>query len=261
MKGGKLKASIILVKELNLPAKCRMFNIYEKYYENANREKFQKDLMNKDKVILLRGQEDNSIQGFSTLKHISLVLGDGKKVRGIFSGDTIIEKAFWGDKSLNLAFSLYLFKEKYKKPFQPLYWFLISKGFKTYLLLANNFPVYYPHYKKPTPKKMEEVMHEFSLKNFPDAYRPQTKTLSFGNNCDFLKQAVAPIDKKLLNENEKVKFFLERNPNWEMGEELVCLGLFNWKVPANVIFKIFLKMKKSTIRLLRHLSASPTEKI
>ena len=65
MKGGKLKASIILVKELNLPEKCRMFNIYEKYYENANREKFQKDLMNKDKVILLRGQEDNSIQGFS----------------------------------------------------------------------------------------------------------------------------------------------------------------------------------------------------
>ena len=118
MKGRKLKASIVLVKELNLPERFRMFNIYEKYYENAKREKFELDLMNKDKVILLRNQDNHQIEGFSTLKHINFVLENGKKVRGIFSGDTIIEKEYWGDKSLNLAFSLYLFKEKYKKPFR-----------------------------------------------------------------------------------------------------------------------------------------------
>ena len=64
MKGRKLKASIVLVKELNLPERFRMFNIYEKYYENAKREKFELDLMNKDKVILLRNQDNHQIEGF-----------------------------------------------------------------------------------------------------------------------------------------------------------------------------------------------------
>ena len=260
MKDGKLKASIVSVNELKLPEKARMFKIYEKYYENANRGKFESDLMNKDKVIVLKTKVDDEIQGFSTLKHINLVLKCGKKVRGIFSGDTIIEKAFWGDKALNLAFSLYLFKEKYKRPFSPLYWFLISKGFKTYLLLANNFPEYYPHPKKSTPGEMEEIIDDFSIANYPNAYNRKTKTLCFGEGYDSLKKAVAPVDEVLLNRYEKIRFFIEKNPNWEQGEELVCLGVFNWKVPANVIFKIFSKVKKSMLKLLGQLATTPAGK-
>tara|TARA_Y100000591_G_C21840619_1_gene705365 strand:- start:2225 stop:3010 length:786 start_codon:yes stop_codon:yes gene_type:complete len=261
MKGSKLKADIILVKELNLPERCRMFSIYEKYYENATREKFEKDLLNKDKVIILRSRRDDMIKGFSTLKHINFNLSSGKKVRGIFSGDTIIEKEFWGDRALNIAFSFYLLKEKYKKPFEPLYWFLISKGFKTYLLLANNFPEYYPNPKVKTPKEMEEVMDEFSMQNYPDAYNPETKTLCFGNNYDSLKKSVAPVDDILLSRYQKIKFFLEKNPNWEQGEELVCLGVFDWKVLATSIYKAFLKMRRSIYRVLGLLVPSNTEKI
>jgi len=261
MKGGKLKATVISIKELNLPERFKMFSIYEKYYENSSREKFEKDLLNKDKVIILKSQGDNEIQGFSTLKHINLVLNSGKKVRGIFSGDTIIEKKFWGDKALNLAFSFYLLKEKYKKPFEPLYWFLISKGFKTYLLLANNFPEYYPSPEAKTPKEMEEVMDEFSMQNYPDAYNPETKTLCFGNNYDSLKKTVAPVDEELLSRYHKIKFFLEKNPNWEQGEELVCLGIFDWKVLATSIYKTFLKMRKSIFKLFGLLSPTTTEKL
>ena len=261
MKGGKLKATVISIKELNLPERFKMFSIYEKYYENSSREKFEKDLLNKDKVIILKSQGDNEIQGFSTLKHINLVLNSGKKVRGIFSGDTIIEKKFWGDKALNLAFSFYLLKEKYKKPFEPLYWFLISKGFKTYLLLANNFPEYYPSPEAKTPKEMEEVMDEFSMQNYPDAYNPETKTLCFGNNYDSLKKTVAPVDEELLSRYHKIKFFLEKNPNWEKGEELVCLGIFDWKVLATSIYKAFLKMRKSIFKLFGQLAPTTTEKL
>ena len=261
MKGGKLKATVISIKELNLPERFKMFSIYEKYYENSSREKFEKDLLNKDKVIILKSQGDNEIQGFSTLKHINLVLNSGKKVRGIFSGDTIIEKKFWGDKALNLAFSFYLLKEKYKKPSEPLYWFLISKGFKTYLLLANNFPEYYPSPEAKTPKEMEEVMDEFSMQNYPDAYNPETKTLCFGNNYDSLKKTVAPVDEELLSRYHKIKFFLEKNPNWEKGEELVCLGIFDWKVLATSIYKAFLKMRKSIFKLFGQLAPTTTEKL
>ncbi|MDC0255157.1 hypothetical protein OAK75_09660 [Bacteriovoracales bacterium] len=242
MKVGRLKAKVVSLEDVTLPERAKMFRLYKRYYANSERDKFQKDLLSKDKVILLHSIKDNELQGFSTLKHVALTLSNGKDVRGIFSGDTIIEKAYWGDKALNMAFSLYLFKEKYKRPFDPLYWFLISKGFKTYLLLANNFPNYYPSVDCETPSEMSEIMDSFSISNFPKAYNKERKTLSFGSGYDHLKSSVAPIDDVLISKNKKVAYFVEKNPNWQVGEELVCLGVFNWKVPAAVVVKIIKNM-------------------
>ena len=117
MKVGRLKAKVVSLEDVTLPERAKMFRLYKRYYANSERDKFQKDLLSKDKVILLHSIKDNELQGFSTLKHVALTLSNGKDVRGIFSGDTIIEKAYWGDKALNMAFSLYLFKEKYKLTF------------------------------------------------------------------------------------------------------------------------------------------------
>jgi hypothetical protein len=38
-----------------------------------------------------------------------------------------------------------IIKLRVKYPFNEFYWLLISKGYKTYLLLANNYYVYYPN--------------------------------------------------------------------------------------------------------------------
>jgi hypothetical protein len=251
MKVGRLKAKIISLNEVKLPERAKMFRLYKKYYENSDREKFQNDLLTKDKVILLHSLRDGELRGFSTLKHVNLTLPQGKKIRGIFSGDTVIEKTYWGDKALNMAFSLYLFKEKYKKPMTPLYWFLISKGFKTYLLLANNFPVYYPNPDVSTPSKMAQVMDMFSRSFFPKAYNCETGTLNFGEDYDCLKNSVAPIDEELLLRSKKVSFFVQKNPHWERGEELVCLGVFNWKVPASVCVKIVKNIGKRFSKIVR----------
>lgn len=262
MKVGRLKAKVVSLNEVKLPERAKMFRLYKKYYANCEIEKFQYDLLSKDKVILLHSVIDGELQGFSTLKHVHLTLPQGKKVRGIFSGDTVIEKAYWGDKALNMAFSLYLFKEKYKKPMTPLYWFLISKGFKTYLLLANNFPVYYPNPDVSTPLEMAQIMDKFSLSFFPKAYNCETGTLNFGEGYDRLKVSVAPIDEDLLLRSKKVSFFVQKNPHWERGEELVCLGLFNWKVPASVLLKIVKNIGKRLSKIFGPFFAyGPSKKV
>lgn len=46
---------------------------------------------------------------------------------------------FWGRRSLGVAFLIYMFKKKLARPSVPLHCFLISRGYKTYLLMANNF--------------------------------------------------------------------------------------------------------------------------
>ena len=60
-----------------------------------------------------------------------------------------------------------MIKLRIKYPFNELYWLLISKGYKTYLLLANNYYVYYPNIKDENQHLSEVVEHycENSLVN------------------------------------------------------------------------------------------------
>jgi hypothetical protein len=103
-----------------------MYEVLNKYYESE-----------KDAVILMRDSVENRIQGFSTILDVRMKIG-GKTVVGAFSGDTIIERSYWGQGILGKAFLSYMLKQKLKNPFRTFYWFLISKGYKTYLLMANN---------------------------------------------------------------------------------------------------------------------------
>ena len=57
-----------------------------------------------------------------------------------------------------------------KNPFTPVWWFLISKGYKTYLLLANNFINYYPRYELPTPPLYKDLIGQSALKLYPENY-------------------------------------------------------------------------------------------
>ncbi len=114
----RLTASIVSVADLRTEDKARMFALMQKYYDAVTEETFRDDLARKDAVILLRDQ--STLQGFSTLVSLQ-VKPDHKTVYGVFSGDTVIEKQYWGQRALGKAFLRYLFREKLKRPFSLLY--------------------------------------------------------------------------------------------------------------------------------------------
>ena len=43
-----------------------------------------------------------------------------KGARGVFSGDTIIERAYWGSRVLQIAFTKFMLAEKIRYPRQPI---------------------------------------------------------------------------------------------------------------------------------------------
>lgn len=116
----------------------QMYDLYASFYENTALDVFLQDLSKKSGVILVTRKSDEKVVGFSTLTCFDIEV-EGRNARGIFSGDTIIEPAYWGNNALAATFHRRVVIERLKKPFTPFYWFLISKGYKTYLLLANNF--------------------------------------------------------------------------------------------------------------------------
>ncbi|TNE99299.1 MAG: hypothetical protein EP326_08405 [Deltaproteobacteria bacterium] len=250
MKAKRLEARTIPLEMLSEKQINEMFNVYHKYYASVTKEVFVSDLSNKNHVIVLTDKIDGEIKGFSTILDYHFLLG-GKKVKGVFSGDTIIEKEYWGGSALQMAFIMYMFKEKLKRPFSPLYWFLISKGYKTYLLMANNFVEHYPRFEEQTPTEKKSIMDKFATELYPQNYDPTSGLIKFEGIHDHLKGDVAPITDDMKIKNERIKFFSETNNSWEVGTELVCLARFDLGLPFRYPMKT---VKKVVNRQLKGLS-------
>jgi hypothetical protein len=236
----KLKAKIVHVSDLTNNDKKTMFNIFEKYYANISYAGFLSDLNKKNKAIILVERKSNTIKGFSTILDLKFQV-NGKEVKGLFSGDTIVEKEFWGGMSLQLAFTIYMIKEKLKNPFKKHYWFLISKGYKTYLLMAKNCPIHYPKVGMKTPQHEKLIIDTFGKTMYPEHYNPDKGLIEFISAHDQLKDEVAPITNKML-ENEMIRFFVQKNPHWSRGDELVCLADFGPSILFNFVSRRFKKL-------------------
>ena len=231
----KLSARTVKVSDVDDALRARLFEVFHAIYDATSRERFEKDFAAKDHVILL-SSSDGVARGFSTLKTLTLDV-DGRAVRGVFSGDTVIEEGFWGGGALGVEFLKYLFKRKFERPFQPLYWFLISKGYKTYLLMANNFTVHWPRYEKTTPDDAKGIMNAFAGALFGDAYDAETGLVRFDVSQGHLKGGIADIDDALRDRSPRVRFFEDQNPDWRDGTELVCLAEMRASMPFTYWWK------------------------
>lgn len=242
MAKSKVGCKPIRVDRLTKTDITQMYNLFERYYECISFTVFEQDMKKKDKVILMREHQTGVIKGFTTVKMMTFTVtknGRTKQVRGVFSGDTIVAKEYWGQKVLNSAFATMLMQEKLKNPFSEFYWCLISKGYKTYLLLTNNFVDYYPRHEEQNPSHVQEVIDAYASELYPESYDPSCGLLRFEQSMGQLKSNVAPIDAELLNSHPNISYFQNKNPNWQQGDELVCLGVINWALFGKYFRKSF----------------------
>jgi len=148
---------------------------------------------------------------------------DGLPVRAIFSGDTIIDPGHWGEQELGRAWCRYVGQVRAADPEIPLYWFLISKGYRTYLYLPVFFKTYYPACAWPTPAAEQRILNALASAKFPDDYEPATGLVVFPESRGNLKPELAAVPTHRLK-NQHVQFFLCSNPSYAQGAELACLA-------------------------------------
>ena len=180
-----------------------------------------RSMAEKDAVIVLRDAQGRPC-GFSTQK-VMRVNVDGRPVRAIFSGDTIIDPSHWGDQELGRAWCHYVGQVRAVEPNTPLYWFLISKGYRTYLYLPVFFEKFYPACSWPTPPAEKRILNSVASAKFPNYYDPETGLIVFPESHGNLKPELAAVPPRRLK-NPHVRFFLDRNPSYAQGVELACLA-------------------------------------
>jgi hypothetical protein len=217
-----LSVSVVSISALDKETIEQMWQIFDTYYLDVDRARFETDLLAKNDVFLLRDADNLTLQGFSTVRVFEERINNRKCV-AIYSGDTIIRREYWGQTALQKAFYLYITRVFLANPFTPVYWFLISKGYKTYLLLSRNFPDYWPSHRAETPAFENALIDRLSQKMFGDSWKPDLGVLKFDTPMGKLKGEVAPITESMC-QHADIKYFIEKNPGHGHGDELCCLG-------------------------------------
>jgi len=235
-----MKCKIFSVLDIKNDEKIveNMFLLMKNHYENMKKDKFLKDLYDKNNVFLLF--ENDELKGFSTIKKMELNIENEKetvngKIVGFFSGDTIIEKGFsWGIEFQKEWIKYCLLEsEKNMKNGLKTYWFLISKGIKTYMYLPTYFKKFSPkadYTENETEKKIKDIYAE---KIYGNRYNKENGIVKNDGTNDFLRENVVVLSEKQLK-NKNVQFFLEKNPNYQKGDELVCLAEISFENLTNL---------------------------
>ncbi|MES2817586.1 MAG: hypothetical protein V4812_01185 [Pseudomonadota bacterium] len=246
---GKLGARRIAVSKLDSDTIAQMWSVFCGYYADISRDKFLADLNEKQFVLLLFDSGDRSVQGFTTIQVLQRHFA-GKPYIAVYSGDTIINEAYWGQSALQGGFYRFLMGLKVRHPLTPLYWFLISKGYKTYLLFSRGCADHWPRYDRPTPAHALGIIDQLSREKFAEDWKPELGLLQFATPAGRLKEGVAPVDDAALAYPD-IRYFVERNPGHAQGDELCCLGAINAKTGVSYVGKLARKWVRRQLRKSR----------
>jgi hypothetical protein len=232
----RISATTVPVARVSPAESDAMWGVFERYYDDVSRAAFDADLAAKDHVILLR--DGTEVRGFSTLC-VRPVTVAGRHFVSVYSGDTVIDERYRGQTALQRAFFWYVVGARLRNPGKQVVWFLISKGYKTYLLLTRNFATYWPRHDAPMPAHVRALLTTLARDRFGDSLDEQALVLRVAHGR--LRRAVAPIDTL---DDPDIRYFATANPNHTEGEELCCIGVvdagFVFGFPLRVLRKLLM---------------------
>jgi hypothetical protein len=218
----RLAGRLVPTSQVTRDERDRMFALMDQHYERMARGTFEADLDEKHWVIQLLEPETGALCGFSTQMLLE-VAAAGRPVRALFSGDTIIARDRWGDSALARVWGHLALSLIDAFPETELYWFLISKGYKTHRFLPVFFHEFYPRYDVPTPAWAKEVLDALSRHKYPARYDAAAGVVRAERSQYYLRKGVADITSERARDPH-IRFFAERNPGHVWGDELCCLA-------------------------------------
>ena len=197
----------------------RMLVLMDRYYGNIRRDNFLRDLARKQGVLLVYDQ-NQAVTGFTTY-----ILCDtefrGGRITVLYSGDTVIEDRHWGSvRTLRLFVAL--LDDCMRRTDHDLYWFLLSKGARTYQLLPLYFQRFYPHHANPLPEYEGAMIAYLSELMFGDDFKAETGIVRFGVDADYLRENYDRVPKSA--EDRHAEHFLNINPGYRHGDNLPCIA-------------------------------------
>jgi len=229
------ESSVVRIGDLLDAIILAMSKLYLENYDGSSEAVFRSDLAEKDEAILLFCNE--RLVGFTTLKVYEAVWRSAP-VRFVYSGDTIVSPQNWDQQKLTFAWISRIGKIKQSAPALPLYWFLLVKGHRTFKYLSVFGNSFFPHWSE-CREDLKTLADQLASARFGSDYDPETGVVNFPVSRGHLKAEIAHASREEMTK-AATQFFFEKNPNYYIGNELVCiceLEEHNMKPMAARIFR------------------------
>ena len=186
-------------------------------------------------AIMCRERTDGSLRGVMLMGVDKREL-NGLKYTLIRLGLAFFQNYYSGGPLLYYVTAYHILKQLILHPLTPL--FVVGKAFsyKSYLLMCNYCSLSYPRYDRETPQFAKEVINEFakSCKSPSEEYDEETFVLK--REKTRIRPGLVEVTEKELK-NPNIKFFVERNPGWAKGHQLMLLGEFRWQDFGRMVWK------------------------
>jgi hypothetical protein len=233
-----LAARIVRPGDLSSTDVDEMFALMSRHYENVRRDRFEADLSEKDWIIRLTHARRGQLCGFSTQRLLPISV-NGRRVIVMFSGDTVVDREHWGTTALPIAWGRLAFSIIEQHPEAELYWYLISKGYRTYRFLPLFFSEFYPRHDVNTPMDMRAVIDAVAQAKFPERYDAGTGVIRATPTSDRLRPDLGEVTDARLRDPH-IEFFHRLNPGHAHGDELCCIAPLtreNFSSPARKLIR------------------------
>ena len=200
-------------------SRSQMASLYLASYDGSSEERFRRDLAAKDEVLLLHAA--GALVGFTAVRLFER-FWQGRRIRIVYSGDTVVERAHWGQQSLAFTWIARMGALKREQPHLPLYWLLLVKGHRTYRYLPVFGKSFYPHWSVDR-SDLKPLADALASEMFPDDYNAITGVVEFREYRGHLNPSIA-LPRSDERERDGVTFFLDRDPGFRGPKRVTRQG-------------------------------------
>jgi hypothetical protein len=212
-----VKSRLVRREHLDGATREAMVRLLTGHFDGVTRERFDADLAEKTWVLLL--EDDGGLRGFSTLLLYETSLPGEGVCTVVYSGDTIVDPAAWGSAALPRCWIAAVRRLREEHPHGRLWWLLLTSGFRTYRLLPVFWKDFWPRWDAPTPPDVQARIDALARERLGGAYRDGVIRFPEPQR---LRGELAEVPPGRMRDPH-VACFLEKNPGWMEGDELVCL--------------------------------------
>ena len=117
---------------------------------------------------------------------------------------------------------------------------LISKGFKTYMMMRKNFGCSFPREGRHPPQLMQQIRNRFYSWKYGARCDANSGLITFERSHGAVRGQMAE-PKPYQLKNLDARFFLHKNPRYMDGVELACIAKIRFTDLAALVFGYPLK--------------------
>jgi hypothetical protein len=210
--------TVVPIQAIDGATRDAMLTLLCRHFDGVRAREFAQDLAEKDQAMLVHG-EAGALVGFSTFKFWrTRVRGEPRRV--LFSGDTIVAPEAWRSPIAIRTWLRAALEHAAAGP-EPLDWFLLSSGHRTFRIMTTVFRDHFPSAEGERPA-LRERLEVYATERYGDRFVRERGIVRLARSVHRLRPGVGDVTEARLHD-PAVALFAARNPGHLDGDELCCL--------------------------------------